>query len=519
MASGAIPSTAALALCAALVGGSADAAERGLQRAPAAADGPMGPSFAPVYGESHALLIGAGRYRAWPTLSSVPAELDEVADALRESGFEITRIDDPDIEALRGGVRRFVDEHGYAPDNRLLVYFSGHGHSIRDRGFLLPVDAPLPDDPAFRRRALPMTQVLAWARDLEAKHALFVFDSCFSGTVFKSRSLPGDAERYVRAATARPVRQFITAGDADQEVPARSTFTPAFVDAIRGAGDLNGDGYVTGSELGVHLSQLVPRFVDQTPQYGKIRDYELSRGDFVFFLNGTGRDGARNDDGADEAGDLELALWRSAERDDDRVAYRAYLGRFTDGAFAGIARSRLARLLDEDIDAVVGRLDRAASEIDESAARATELGRTLAEQEAEIDRRSDELGSLGAALSERRAERAPAADPAARRAALAQENARLQRLASEYAAALTDRITAHWQRPEGVDDVDCIVEITQSINGDVLDARVRSCEGTDPVLRNVLYNSIARAVYGASPLPETPDPQLFDRRVRIRFRS
>jgi hypothetical protein len=38
---------------------------------------------------------------------------------------------------------------------------------------------------------------------------------------------------------AKPVRQFITAGSANEEVPARSTFTPDFVDAIAdGDGDL-----------------------------------------------------------------------------------------------------------------------------------------------------------------------------------------------------------------------------------------------------------------------------------------
>ncbi|MCP4409703.1 MAG: SUMF1/EgtB/PvdO family nonheme iron enzyme, partial [Gammaproteobacteria bacterium] len=67
----------------------------------------------------------------------------------------------------------------------------------------------------------------------------------------------------------------------------RSTFTPAFVDALReGKGDLNRDGYVTGTELGVYLAQEVPKYEQQSPQYGKIKEYRLAQGDFVFFLPG-----------------------------------------------------------------------------------------------------------------------------------------------------------------------------------------------------------------------------------------
>lgn len=37
--------------------------------------------------------------------------------------------------------------------------------------------------------------------------------------------------------------------------------------------------------FGTYLQEKVSQFVKQTPQYGKIQDYELSRGDFVFFID------------------------------------------------------------------------------------------------------------------------------------------------------------------------------------------------------------------------------------------
>ena len=124
-------------------------------------------------------------------------------------------------------------------------------------------------------------------RSMDAKHALFLFDSCFSGAIFKQRDLPA-VPPSVMQMTAQPVRQFITAGTAGQSVPAVSTFTPAFVDAVsHGLADLNNDGYISGTELGLYLSEKVPRHAAQTPQYGKISDYNLSRGDFIFVAGGS----------------------------------------------------------------------------------------------------------------------------------------------------------------------------------------------------------------------------------------
>ncbi len=304
-----------------------------------------------LYAESHALLIGASRYSDWPHLPSISGELDMVEEALSSTGFDVSRLVDPTSSELKSGITEFINSYGYEPENRLLIYFSGHGHSVGDKGFLLPIDIPLPEHrQEFRRKALPMTQILAWAKDMEAKHVLFVFDSCFSGSVFKSKSMPEDQERYIRKATAYPVRQFITAGSANEEVPAKSTFTPAFVAAIKGEGDLNHDGYITGSELGVHLSQLVPQFIDQTPQYGKIREYGLSRGDFVFFSGKTESDRPSSASMSDVstriqtpiASDaIEVMVWQSAEKGNSLTEYEAYVKQYPGGLFRSIASARI----------------------------------------------------------------------------------------------------------------------------------------------------------------------------------
>ena len=114
----------------------------------------------------------------------------------------------------------------------------------------MPVDAPAPGTAEFRFSALHMADLAGLQRLAVSKHALTVFDSCFGGTVFSSqRSRPPQA---ITHAVTKPVRQFLTTGDADQTVSDDCTFRTLFLRAIDGeeGADINGDGYVTASGTG-----------------------------------------------------------------------------------------------------------------------------------------------------------------------------------------------------------------------------------------------------------------------------
>ena len=61
--------------------------------------------------------------------------------------------------------------------------------------------------------------------------------------------------------------------------------------------------------------------------------------------------------------------------------------------------------------------------------------------------------------------------------------------------------------------LDCLVEVTQIPGGEVTGARVTQCNG-DAAARQ----SIENAVYRASPLPDPPDPALFEKNFVFRFK-
>ncbi|MGZ5785227.1 MAG: caspase family protein [Ramlibacter sp.] len=246
----------------------------------------------PLYKASFALVIGASQYKTWPTLPNVLKDAEQVAAALEKQGFQVRRVSNPTGDTLQRAFRDFFADYGNDPDHRLLVFFAGHGHSIGKSGFLVPVDAPDPDtEPSlFMKRAQSMSQLASASLEYRARHALYVFDSCFSGAIFSTRSNPSapsgleDISRYLTGPAAQPVRQFITAGSESQRVPEISQFTPLFIRAIEGGvPELNRNGFVSGKDLGLWLTRNLSTYVsNQTPRSGTILNANFDQGDLIF---------------------------------------------------------------------------------------------------------------------------------------------------------------------------------------------------------------------------------------------
>jgi hypothetical protein len=263
---------------------------RGAQPLPEPA--PATPSLPGLqYEGSYALLIGVSRYMpGWASLPGVKEDLVAVKAALVDHGFQVETLEDPKRTDLDARIDAFIGTRGLRANNRLLIYFAGHGHTRKtryglDMGYVIASDTPLPekDEEGYFRTALDMLTIESMATRAQSKHVLFVFDSCFAGTIFSvMRSLPEN----ISYKTTEPVRQFITSGSANEKVPDRSIFREEFVHALKGDADLSGDGFLTGTELGEYLQERVTNYSKggQHPQHGKIRNPSLDKGDFVFVV-------------------------------------------------------------------------------------------------------------------------------------------------------------------------------------------------------------------------------------------
>jgi len=311
-----------------------------------------------LYDKSYALLIGVSDYEHWPDLPGVEEDIEVVGRSLKKHGFKVISLLNPTRSSFDNTMRDFIGDHGQDPENRLIVYYAGHGYTLttsrgRELGYIVPADAPLPKDGtgAFKKKAISMLEIEIFAKQMESKHAMFTFDSCFSGSLFEiTRAVP-DA---ISLKTSEPVRQFITAGSAEQTVPDKSVFRNQFVAGLEGEADVNKDGFITGTELAQYIEESVTNYTRraQTPQYGKIRDPYLDKGDFVFInprmeitINVPGQKQAKNieSQGVDPAA-IELSYWDAIKINNDPEAYQAYLAEYPEGQF-----SKLASLLIKQV--------------------------------------------------------------------------------------------------------------------------------------------------------------------------
>jgi len=246
----------------------------------------------PLYTDRNALVVGISDYERWPKLPNAVNDAKAVAAKLKEMGFDVKLVLDPTSRAMKAVLNEMVYELGREENRALLFYYAGHGETetMADNtklGYIVPTDCPLlkKDPMGFAAHAISMKDVESVSLRIRAKHVLMVFDSCFSGSLFAMvRAVPED----ITEKSTLPVRQYITAGREDEQVPDRSMFKRCFLLGLEGDADLTGDGYITGSELGMYLSEKVVNYTRrrQHPQYGKINNPDLDRGDFIFVPKG-----------------------------------------------------------------------------------------------------------------------------------------------------------------------------------------------------------------------------------------
>ena len=291
-----------------------------------------------LYQASYALVIGIDGYQDWPRLSNAVRDAELVAEELKRRGFGVTLRRNVTSDQLKSALEDFYIDRGADRNARLLVWYAGHGATVNGEGYLVPVDAPRKTSgPAFKRNALSLRRFGEFVRQAEAKHAMAVFDACFAGTIFGStRDKPPPA---VTRSTTLPVRQFLTSGDAGETVRDDGTFRKLFIRALRGEerADANGDGYLTGSELGNFLGdRIVNLEIGQTPRYGKLRDPDYDRGDFVFALAAPTT--AATAQSPSTAGiDREALFWTSIKASKDVDDFHAYLEQYPKGTFAALS--------------------------------------------------------------------------------------------------------------------------------------------------------------------------------------
>ncbi len=161
---------------------------------------------------------------------------------------------------------------------------------------------------------------------------------------------------------------------------------------------------------------------------------------------------------------------------------------------------------------------------EQAAKRAETDARVAAERKARADaeakRKVEQQAQAKAAADKRREtqeKRERDTREADLRASLEEEETRtsagFQSLKASYVRAIQAHVEQRWFEPPGVaQGLSCTIFVTQIPGGEVVGMRFGTCNGGAAVRQ-----SIETAVRNASPLPAPPEPQLFEREVRLVF--
>ncbi|MFA5112208.1 MAG: caspase family protein, partial [Desulfobaccales bacterium] len=178
--------------------------------------------YQPKYTNSHALIIGINAYRKAPPLGYARNDAESIASILNDKfEFPETNVallvdDQATKEQILGTFLEYTKEQ-FGPDDRIIVFFAGHGYTKPGKrgevGFLVPVDGT-PDDLSTLIRWDDLTRN---SELIDAKHILFVMDACYGGLALTRHMSPGSM-RFAKDMLQRYSRQVLTAGKANEVV-------------------------------------------------------------------------------------------------------------------------------------------------------------------------------------------------------------------------------------------------------------------------------------------------------------
>jgi tetratricopeptide (TPR) repeat protein len=164
-------------------------------------------------------------------------------------------------KATLANVRHEIDEwlpSVAQPDDRVLIYFAGHGFVYEGQAYLAPYDVDLK---RIANTGYPMRELGAVIGDkIHAKSKILLTDACHSGAI-----TPDETQSLNNTLSGLNTSLFSLTASRDRESSFESpelegghgVFTYYVVEGMRGAADTNHDGIVSADELGEYVHTQV----------------------------------------------------------------------------------------------------------------------------------------------------------------------------------------------------------------------------------------------------------------------
>ena len=230
-----------------------------------------------------ALVVGNNDYKHLEKLDAAENDAIVISDVLEKKyGFEVDLLLNADYDTTVNSLFNITKK--LKKNDNLLIYYAGHGEidKAEDRGYWLPVDASY----EMRSKWISNQRIVDRIKATKAKHVLLIADSCFSGTLMRSGSLPNEIEnidqKYINRLKQKKTRLVITSGGNEPVVDSvggnHSLFALKLIDTLK-----NNDSVINSQILFENIRRYVVANADQTPERAMVHKTGHDGGDFLFF--------------------------------------------------------------------------------------------------------------------------------------------------------------------------------------------------------------------------------------------
>ena len=282
--------------------------------------------------ERVALVIGNSAYKVG-ALRNPANDARAMAKVLRETGFDVMHGEDLSHRRMFEAVRDFGRK--LAPGVVAVFYYAGHGLQVRDRNFLIPIEADVQTEEEIPYTSVDVSFLLDVMNRAKSRVNIVILDACRNNPFARS----------FRSASS---------GLAQMEAPSGTLIAYATAPgrvASDGAGE---HGLYTEQLLKVLATPGLPveivfkRVRESVERLTKSRQipWESSslKGDFSFVpaVAAAPKPLPAPALGPSESAAFELAFWDSIKASSQVADYQAYLNQYPNGRFAVLARARIA---------------------------------------------------------------------------------------------------------------------------------------------------------------------------------
>jgi hypothetical protein len=285
-----------------------------------------------------ALVIGNGVYTSAPPLRNPPNDARDMAATLRALGFDVMS----GINVSQREMKRLVREFGQKlkAGGSGLFYYAGHGVQSKGRNYLIPIDANIQSEAEVEDSGVDAALVLNYMDDAQNGLNIVILDACRNNPFSRSFRSASDGLAQVDAPTGTLIAYATAPG--------------------RVASDGTGQNGLYTSEL---LKQMQVPGLSATEMFMRVRaevmkqtankqvPWEASSlvGSFYFSGGPTGSSASATNNAGSTGSKIdpsafELSYWETIKNSTNSDDFKAYLEKYPEGQFAGLAKNRIASL-------------------------------------------------------------------------------------------------------------------------------------------------------------------------------